>query len=407
VGFLEDLTAFQTWSVYGLQGTKSYFEKLNKEGGIDGVPVELIWADCRSDAALSMAAYKRFKMDGAMMVYAVGSPDLKAIVAATVEDMMPIVAQSIGMDFYFPPKPNVFCIHASCGMWGLSTLTPFLDLWNEEYDRPLKLGFIMWEHPAFVPNIPIYEAWCPDNDVEIVGIERYPLGALEVKTELSRLKAAGADAIMIDAVAPRSWRVVRDMGELGMLPGLEATKDGKFIWHDGGITALGEMATTTESGWETAGKWAGYTFTHMDKETYPFADMEKSPGFKDFWTEVRKMYDEKTAIVHQAEFHYGWHAATIMAAALKRTVEKVGWEKLSREAICKEGLSGLKIDTKGLTGPFSYADYDGDRAGLGAQRFAVFDAEKGVRKGLTDWRDFDKYCYDNGYYPKVPGTKVK
>lgn len=371
------------------------------------MPLELLWADIKSDAALTMAAYKRFKMDGAMLIYNVGSPDLKAIATATTEDMMPVVAQAIGMDFFFPPTPNIFTIHASAGMWVIATLAPFVDLWNKQYSKPLKLGILVLEHPAFVPNIPIYQAWCPENGVEIVGIERYPAGALEVKTELTRLKAAGANAIMIDSVSPRSWRAVRDMGELGMLPGLEATKDGKYIWHDGGITALGHMATTTESGWETAGKWAGYMFTHLDKETYPSVNMDKAPGFKDFWTEVRAMYDEPTAITHQAEFHYGWHAATIMAEALKRTVAKVGWDKLSREAICKEGLPGLKIDTKGLTGPFSYADYEGDRTGLGMQRFAVFDAENGVRKGLTDWREFDKYCYDKGYYPKVPGTKVK
>ena len=407
VGFLVDFTGLQTWSAFGFQGAKAYIEKLNREGGIDGVPLELLWADTRTDAALNMAAYKRFEMAGAMMIYAVGSPDLKAIEAATLEHTMPVVAQSIGMEFYFPPKPNLFTFHASCGMWVIATLTPFVDLWKKQYNRPLKLGVLVLEHPAFVPNIPIYQAWCPENGVEIVGIERYPATALEVKTELGRLKAAGANAIMVDSVSPISWRAVRDIGELGMLPGLSVDKEGKYTWREGGITALGHMATTTETGWETAGKWAAYLFTHLDKETYPAVDMKKAPGFEPYWTEVRKVWDEKTAVTHQAEFHYLWIAAQVMEMAIRETVKKVGWEKLSRKAIVENGLPGLKFDTKGLTGPFSYADYTGDRTGLGSQKFAVFDTEKGVRRGLTDWRDFDKYCYEKGYYPKIPGTKIK
>jgi len=406
LGFLVDFTGLQTWSAFGFQGAKSYVEKLNRDGGIDGVPVELLWADTRTDAALNMAAYKRFEMSGAMMIYAVGSPDLKAIEAATLENMMPVVGQSIGMEFYFPPKPNLYTFHASCGMWVISTLTPFVDMWKKEFNKPLKLGVLVLEHPAFVPNIPIYQAWAPENGVEIVGIERYPAAALEVKTELGRLKAAGADAIMIDSVSPVSWRAVRDMGELGMLPGLEF-KDSKFTWRQGGITALGHMATTTETGWETAGKWAGYMFTHLDKETYPFVDQSKVPAFKEYWDEVRKVWDEKTALTHQAEFHYLWQATQVMEMAIRETVKKVGWNNLSRKAIVENGLPGLKIDTKGITGAFSYADYTGDRTGLGMQKFAVFDTQHGVRRGISDWREFDKYSYDKGYYPKIPNTKIK
>jgi len=156
------------------------------------VPIELLWADIKSDAALTIAAYKRFKLDGAMMVYPIGSPDLEVIAVATAEDMMPIVGQSIGMDFYFQPQPNIYTIHASAGMWVIAALAPFVDLWNEQYGKPLKLGILVLEHPSFVPNIPVYKAWCPDNGVEIVGIERYPAGALEVKTEIARLKAVGS-----------------------------------------------------------------------------------------------------------------------------------------------------------------------------------------------------------------------
>ena len=125
------------------------------------------------------------------------------------------------------------------------------------------------------------------------------------------------------------------------------------------------------------------------------------------WNTMRASYNEKDAIVHQLEYGYGWTAALIMEAAAKRTVELVGWENFSRQAIVEKGLPGLTIDTNGLNGGISYADYPDDRTALGMNKFAVFDLEAGTLKPLSDWREFDKYSYDNGYYPAIPGTKVK
>jgi hypothetical protein len=136
--------------------------------------------------------------------------------------------------------------------------------------------------------------------------------------------------------------------------------------------------------------------------------MEKAPGFKEMWESMRFAYEEPTCIAHQCEYAYGWKCAMIEAAAAKRTVEKVGWEKFNREAITKVGLPGLTVETNGLSGPISYADYPNDRGALGWHKWAVFDATKGVRKTLsTEWREFDKLFYEKGYYPGIPGTKVK
>ena len=406
--FALDITGLYSWTPYTLQGAKDYFAMINEEGGIDGVPMKVVWADCKQDAALTVAAYKRWKMEGVTLVYVCSSAQMNAIKAATAEDSMPCVVQSIGTDLFFPPTPNIYTLHHCEANWSLATLEYFLDLWEESHAQPLNLGVIMWEAGVTLPDIPVYEAWCKDNGVNLVGIERHPPPALEVKTELGRLKAKGADAILICAVAPLSWRAVRDMGELGMLPGLEVDKDGNYTWNEGGITALGPMNTTTESGWEQAGKWAGYTFGHMDMETYPFVDMDKAPGFKQMWESMRFTYEESTCITHQCEYAYGWKCAMIMAAAAERTVEKVGWEGFSREAICKVGLPGLEFDTEGLSGPISYADYPDDRGALGWHKWCVFDTEKGVRRNLSkEWVEYDKLFYDKGYYPGIPNTKVK
>lgn len=142
-----------------------------------------------------------------------------------------------------------------------------------------------------------------------------------------------------------------------------------------------------------AGKWAGYIFSHLNVSTYPFTDPTKNVGFGKMWKSIRATYNEKDAMDHQLEYAYGWTTAIIMEAAAKRTVEQVGWDNFSRQAIVEKGLPGLTIDTKGLTGRISYADYPDDRTALGMQKFGVFDVEAGTLRPLSDWGEEPRSGY--------------
>jgi hypothetical protein len=212
VGFVVDITKGYTWGKHILKGAQDYFEMTNKAGGIDGVPVKLLWADTKSDATLIVQSYKKFKMDGAVMMYLIGSPHMNAVKATSIEDMMPCIVQSIGVDIYFPPTPNIYTLHATDASWAISVLTPFLELWKESHDRPLKLGIMMADSSFCLPSIPSLKAWCEDNGVELMGIEKNPVPAMEVKASLLRLKEKGVDAISCHNVVPFAWRTIRDMG---------------------------------------------------------------------------------------------------------------------------------------------------------------------------------------------------
>jgi len=401
---LEDLTGrFAEWGAYHLKAMEDYFDIVNKQGGIDGVPVKVLWADVKWDAALSVSAYKRFKREGVVTMGALATPPATAIKTMAIEDMMPCIVQSIGMDLYFPPNPAIWCIQATDFTWSMGVLKNLTELWLESHPQPPKIALMSWNSPTFLPSVPSIKAWAKDNNIEIVAEEVTPVPTLEFKTELARIKESGADILWF-GMTP-IWRPVRDMGEMGLLPGLELTKDGEYIWHEGGITPCSSQAGVTSTAIGTAGPWAKYAFTQNQEASY-YEDETKAPALKAMNDAQRKTYGKVLTARHM-HYHYGWVTAQITIAAWKRTLEKVGWENFSSKAICEQGLPDLTVDDPGLTGGISYADYPGDRQALGKYKFAVWDEELQCRRSLTDWQEYDKYCYENGYYPGVPGTKVK
>jgi len=399
IGFTQDMhVAYATICTYHLQGMRDSITNINAEGGVDGVPLELEWMDCGQDPALALRAYEKFKRDGVLVMGSISSAHTAGIRGVALEDMFPTVNQAAGTDLYIPADPVLYSYIGAHLTGALPAVKWFDEEWKKQYgDEPWKLGMIYWEHPLCLPSVPCIQYYCDKIGVEVAGLEPVSFRAREFKTELARLKQAGANAILMMAVCPASWMIVRDMDELGMLPGLEVPLDdiSGRIWHDG-ITPLGDQCAVCAIGTEIAGPAAKYMIA-VDWGCVEVQDTTGKPG-------LQAMYDahvDTYGIPLSPEtmgYKEGWMCVEVMAAAISRTVEQMGWEKLTRQAVCEVGLPGLVVDTKGLTGSLSYADYPGDHSGSSSSRLMRFNDEKQTREPLTDFFPIDKYCYDEGIY---------
>lgn len=401
VGFMEDMTSIYAAIGKGhLAGLQAKFAQVNAAGGIDGVPLELEWADCAQDAGLSVAAYKKFKRDGCLIIGALSTLHSNAVTGMATDDKISVVAFAAGTDLYFPPTPYTWSYIGNHASWTICTLVPFYEMWKAQYgDKPLKLGIIFMDHPMVLPTIPCVEEWCRQNNVELVGVEKTPMTAVEYKIEVSRLRDKGADAILLGG--NNRWPVVRDMGELGMLPGLEVTQDTKeIIWHDGGVTPLGTQGESFAGGWQVAGEYAKYFITNRF-EYGVFADTTGRPELAALKEAEKETFGDLSPLYH-APFVWGWMWELVADAAIKQAVSEVGWENLSSATVSEKGLPNLTVDIGGLGPfPFSTADYPGDRSFVNHEGLARMNESWGHTEVFVpeeQWFNGDKYCWDHGIY---------
>jgi len=86
-GLAQDFTAVYTFvtSEYN-QGQQDYIKLVNKEGGINGHPVELMVRDTGNEPQRGIEAYNRAVQDGAVLVDFLSTPVSRAMVSRVLED---------------------------------------------------------------------------------------------------------------------------------------------------------------------------------------------------------------------------------------------------------------------------------------------------------------------------------
>jgi len=225
IGRLTDLTGpYAAIAPPILAGFVDYAEFLNKKkGGIDGVPVEVMWTDVKQDAALSVTAYKRFKSAGALVVSAVSSGQTFAVKKLLEEDRIPMVGQAMNLSIYMPPSDV---------LWGQSvanpgeTLTHIIWFDTEVWDRAKmgrawKIGFLIMDITYTKGALPQMYNYCDVNGIEMVGTEITPPPTLDYTTHIKRLVDAGADAIFVSLCGAAAGIALKQMTDLGILAPLE------------------------------------------------------------------------------------------------------------------------------------------------------------------------------------------
>ncbi|MFH1016411.1 MAG: ABC transporter substrate-binding protein [Chloroflexota bacterium] len=379
-------------------GLKDYVEFYNKKyGGIDGVPIEFVWADVKQDAQLSVNAYKRFKEEGALVVSAVSSGQTFAIKKLVEEDRMPMVTQAMNLSLFQPATD--FMYGESVGNPGETTAALMwfnTKVWDRaKMGKTWKLGFLTQDIAYTKGGLPGMYKYADDNGIEMVGTEITPPTQLDFNTNIKRLVDAGANVIFVSQCGANAGIALKQMSDLKILAPLEdAIKTpGKVvpIYNDCGfyIASLQAGGDAVKYVYGTT-PWAG-TF-----------EEDKYSGIKERNDFMRQKYNHVWASAQEDgdSYNSGWNCNRIIVAAIEKAVKTVGWGKLDREAVV-QALKGLKLEAN-MSGDLSFADYDGDRIAIEKVRAARFNVEKGAREPFGDFIQVDKKYYVSQYKPLKP-----
>jgi len=401
VGRLTDLTGpYASICPPILAGFTDYAEFLNKKkGGIDGVPIEVLWTDVQQDAAKSVTAYKRFKGAGCLVVSGASSGQTFAIKKLLEEDRIPMVTQAMNLSLYMPATDTLWANNvANPG----ETVAPVIWFDTQAWDRAKmgrawKIGFLIMDTAYTKGGLPGMYNYCDVNGIEMVGTEITPPPTLDYSTNIKRLVDAGADVIFVSLCGAACGIALKQMLELGVLAPLDDA-----IKTPGKIVPLLNDCSFYISSMMAAPEAAKYCYGGAPWGAWH--EMDKFDGVKERndW-----MMDKYGHIWHSVEeddgsYNAGWNCMKVIAEAIERAVKAVGWDKLDGEAVIQKGLKGLKVTKNIVSCDLSYADYEGDRIGVELVRPAAWDAKRMTRLAIGDPFRVDQKYYVTKYTPKKP-----
>lgn len=370
VAYLADLTG--PYAAVGaplLEGFADYMEMTNEKGGIDGVPIQVLWADTKADAALTTAAYKRFRSQDILALSCMVTPVALAIKSIVNEDEIPAINQSATMSLYMPPTKYMWCHGFVESDYALTALYWFdTELWNHDEWGDWTLGILAHDNPFALGGVSAMYKYADTYGVNLVQPEVVSLGTLDFSPNIQRLVDAGADVIYCATLGAASGTALKQMGDLGILGTIEeaATIDGRIVPMFSGTSYLPAQL-------KAAHDECAYTYGSLP---YGLATEVEFPGVKATNDFMISKYGE---VIPPEEggsaYRDGWNNGLVMVSAIKRALEAVGWENLNGEAVVEKGLMGLAIDPQGTACTISYVDYEGDRIAIQTMRPATWDME--------------------------------
>mgnify|MGYP001052744662 CR=1 FL=1 len=382
VAYLGDITG--PYAAVGaplIKGFTDCAENINAKGGIDGVLIEALWADTRGEAPLSVAAYKRFKELGVVAVSCMVTPVGLAVMDLCEEDKIPGINQTATLSLYIPPRDYFWCHGGVNSNYELAALYGFdTELWDREAWGTWTLGMLAHDNPFTVSGIAAMYKYADTYDVRLLAPEIVPVATDDYTTQIMRLVNGGADVIMVDTVGARTGVVLRQMAELGVLahsveeaatvPGKVVAMFGYTSYYAANFVGALDYAPYTYGARGYAGSW---------QEEYGPGIVEIEEFMLDKYGRILTTVEAGTVYIE------GWHNMLVMAAAIERAVEAVGWENLNGETLMLYGLTGLIFDDQGVSGATGYADYPGDRMCLENFALAAWDVEHAECAAITPY----------------------
>ena len=281
---------------YGIavrNGVNLYIEQLNAEGGIDGVPVEMIWYDEKGDELEAMNAYNLLvDRDGVVGIIGdVTSRPMLAVVELVREIGIPIITASATNYDITTDNPSVF---RSCFLdpFQASTMANFA---NEKLGAK-KVAVIYDIADDYSTGLAeSFKAQAEANGQEVVAYESGTATDVDFTSQLTNIAAKKPDALFVAYYYGPAALIVQQAAkpEVGL--------DCVFLGADGiaGIeNTISDLALLEKK------------FYYSDH----FAMDSTEPAVVDFLTAYETKYNEPVAMAFNAT---GYDAALLLCEAIK------------------------------------------------------------------------------------------
>jgi ABC-type branched-subunit amino acid transport system substrate-binding protein len=192
-------------------GHKAYFDALNARGGIDGWKVELAVEDTGYQPQQHVQAYNAIKGDIAIL-NSFGSPTTKAIQPQFDREKLVTIPASFdsvwGTDATVAPVGTPYSID----------IANALDYATEGGAKKLRVGIIYQNDEYGADGLRGFEAAREALGFSDAGHQSYKAGDTDFTAQVQKLKAAGADAVVVTALPSATGPIVGTAATLGFTP---------------------------------------------------------------------------------------------------------------------------------------------------------------------------------------------
>ena len=330
-----------TLAVY-LKGLSDEVAERNKEGGIDGHPIELELLDNAGDLKKAVTIYKEIRTrEKKPYIMITGHTGIDGMLKDDYrKDEIPVVFAVAAVNVLAPSDPPgwVFGTLPAYGNFFGGTLDFIKKDWEttKTHAGNPRLAILTWDN-AFGRDILTKEteAYAKHIGVDIVAKEFYPVSIMTTVDQILRVKAQNPDWIATQSLADTYSVVLKDAVAQGLVPP-KVRYVNCFAGTDYMLSQMAPDATKVAM---------PYAYT-----VYPSWDMTDNPMVK----RAEKTFKENNRIASDRQVVYfaGQKWTAMIAEAVKRAANKVGYENLSGRAIYDAFCSFDKVDICGY--PMSY-----------------------------------------------------
>lgn len=194
--------------------TKLLEEKINAEGGIDGVPIKVILADDESTQEKATQEMNRLVNDEKViaMLGSSGSGESLAMKGIAMQQQVPLVSGGASMHIVEP---------ASESKWVFKTPHSDIHAVQRIYmylnDQGIsKVGTLVDSNAFGTSGLEQLEAQAKDFNIEIVKKESYNTQDPDMSAQLTKINSAGAEAVIVWGTNPGPAVIAKNMKDLGL-----------------------------------------------------------------------------------------------------------------------------------------------------------------------------------------------
>jgi branched-chain amino acid transport system substrate-binding protein len=337
-------------------GAKDYFNYINEKGGINGRTIKFIAEDDKYEPPTAIASLKKLITRDKIFACSStsGTPITAALTPSIEREKLPsfctIAASSI---FYPKPPAHIF----SFGPYYSENM-----IFNIEYmlfilkaQKP-RIALFYQDDEFGMEGKKGFEIAVEKYNLNVVGVEKYSRGAIDISSQVYNLKAANPDYVFATTIPSHSIMLLKEAKKMGLDVPILAVANTRF---EEVIKVAGDAAANfyvTE-----------YTALPNEKGV---PAMEK---MMDLW------YRNNPANTLPARYYILSHVnAIIMVEAMKRC-----GKDLTREKFINALESMRDFGTGGISGDITYSA--SDHCPLSAMRLVKANPASLSYEPVTDW----------------------
>ncbi|MGA1874803.1 MAG: ABC transporter substrate-binding protein [bacterium] len=194
------------------QTVEMVVEELNKAGGINGRPVELVFYDTAMDVQKTInSVNKLMKKDKVLAIIGPSTSGVSMAIMETIQNNeIPNVSCAARIDIIEPPQKWVF----KTPQTDKQAVGKILDYMQKKGIK--KVALMIVEGGFGSGGLIQLEAMAPTYGIEIVANEKFSEDDTNVNTQLTKIRGTEAEALVVWCTDKGSAKVAVNMKQLGM-----------------------------------------------------------------------------------------------------------------------------------------------------------------------------------------------